>query len=161
GGISGYSGAQLVNNATFTLNGQEFQPFGAHTGLARVNTAETPRPKLISYGLIQKTEGTGTVTVQFAFENFGTIEAKTGKSEIQEILPGPASQQYGGAENPPTPAEPHMSCGRPVTCATGNESDTQTDLSVGGRGVGLALTRTYNSQAGAEGAKGPFGYGWT
>ena len=52
--------------------------------------------------------------------------------------------------------------GRPVNCATGNQVETQTDLSVGGRGLGLNLTRTYNSQLAAkQTAHGPFGFGWT
>jgi RHS repeat-associated protein len=48
-----------------------------------------------------------------------------------------------------------------VTDSTGNFFENQTDLSIGGRGVGLALTRTYNSQDGAKGLHGPFGYGWS
>ena len=56
---------------------------------------------------------------------------------------------------------PESKCGDPVSCATGNYSETQTDFAIGGRGVGLDLTRTYNSQAGAEDVKGVFGYGWT
>jgi len=49
-----------------------------------------------------------------------------------------------------------------VNCATGNEWKAQTDLSVGGRGPGLVLTRTYNSQlAASESSPGVFGYGWT
>jgi RHS repeat-associated protein len=52
--------------------------------------------------------------------------------------------------------------GHSVNCATGNEAKTQTDLGVGGRGPGLTLMRTYNSQlAVSESAPGPFGYGWS
>ncbi len=55
--------------------------------------------------------------------------------------------------------------GRPVNCATGNQVETQADLSVGGRGPGLNVTRTYNSQRAAlqasMGTPGLFGYGWT
>jgi RHS repeat-associated protein len=52
--------------------------------------------------------------------------------------------------------------GKPVNCATGNEVESQTDLTVGGRGPELKLTRTYNSQLAAEqSTPGPFGYGWT
>jgi RHS repeat-associated protein len=62
-------------------------------------------------------------------------------------------------------AEPERrSChtGDPVNCASGNEVESQTDLSVGGRGPGLTLTRTYNSQqAVSQTSPGPFGYGWT
>jgi RHS repeat-associated protein len=63
------------------------------------------------------------------------------------------------------PADPNLSepCeGDPVDCATGNLTESQTDLSVGGRGVPLALTRTYNSQATIEeGSAGMFGFGWS
>lgn len=50
----------------------------------------------------------------------------------------------------------------PVNCATGNQFEEQTDLVLGGRGPGLHLTRTYNSQAAAEAKEaGPWGYGWS
>jgi YD repeat-containing protein len=48
-----------------------------------------------------------------------------------------------------------------VSCQTGNFSQTQTDFAIGGRGVGLTLSRTYNSQAAVAGHKGIFGYGWS
>jgi RHS repeat-associated protein len=49
-----------------------------------------------------------------------------------------------------------------LNTATGNMAQTQTDLVVGGRGPGLHLTRTYNSQLAAQQTEpGPFGYGWT
>jgi RHS repeat-associated protein len=50
----------------------------------------------------------------------------------------------------------------PVNCASGNQTEEQTDLVLGGRGPALALTRTYNSQAAAEAKEaGPWGYGWS
>jgi len=52
--------------------------------------------------------------------------------------------------------------GAPVNCATGRQSEEQTDLVVGGRGPALRLTRTYNSQAAAEAEEpGVWGYGWS
>jgi RHS repeat-associated protein len=52
--------------------------------------------------------------------------------------------------------------GKPVNCATGNQTEEETDLVIGGRGPGLHLTRTYNSQLAAEAKEaGPFGYGWS
>jgi RHS repeat-associated protein len=55
--------------------------------------------------------------------------------------------------------------GKPVDCATGNEVESQSDLTVGGRGPVLKVIRTYNSQRAAlqaqMGTRGPFGYGWT
>jgi RHS repeat-associated protein len=52
--------------------------------------------------------------------------------------------------------------GEPVNCATGNQTEEQTDLVLGGRGPVLHITRTYNSQTAAE-AKFPgfWGYGWS
>src|SRR6202035_2210075 len=81
------------------------------------------------------------------------------------LLPG---MEGGVVPSPITPGEPPVEvrqnrskCGKPVDCATGNETLSQTDLRVGGRGMGLDLTRNYNSQAAAAGVKGLFGYGWT
>lgn len=51
---------------------------------------------------------------------------------------------------------------KPVNCATGNEVQTETDLSVGGRGPGLQLALTYNSLLAVKQATaGSFGFGWT
>jgi RHS repeat-associated protein len=51
---------------------------------------------------------------------------------------------------------------RPVDCASGNQTEEQTDLLLAGRGPGLHLTRTYNSQAAAVAKEaGPWGYGWS
>jgi RHS repeat-associated protein len=81
------------------------------------------------------------------------------------LLPG---LEGGVVPSPMVPGEPPLelhqnqsTCGKPVDCATGNETLSQTDLQVGGRGVDLDLTRSYNSQAAAAGVKGLFGYGWT
>jgi RHS repeat-associated protein len=71
-------------------------------------------------------------------------------------------EEFYGSENPGEPDQYHPCAGRPVNCATGNQTETQTDLTVGGRGPGLNLTRTYNSQlAASQSEPGPFGYGWT
>jgi len=52
--------------------------------------------------------------------------------------------------------------GDPVNCATGNFFEEQVDFAIGGRGVGLALSRTYNAQdAASASAAGPFGWGWS
>jgi RHS repeat-associated protein len=52
--------------------------------------------------------------------------------------------------------------GDPVNDASGELSEEQTDVSVGGRGPGLHVSRTYGSLAGVD-AKEPglWGYGWT
>ena len=67
-----------------------------------------------------------------------------------------------GPENEAEPHRPRCVLADPVNCATGNLTETQTDLAVGGRGPGLHMTRTYNSQlAVTQSEPGPFGYGWT
>jgi RHS repeat-associated protein len=88
---------------------------------------------------------------------------------VSESLPSSTPYEEPGAETygPANEGEPQRNdCYRgEVNCATGNHMTAQTDLEVGGRGPGLDLTRTYNSQlavAQAErGKRGPFGYGWT
>jgi YD repeat-containing protein len=64
--------------------------------------------------------------------------------------------------NPSAPALPNCYKAKPVNCASGNQTEEQTDLVLSGRGPSLYLTRSYNSQ-GAAGAKeaGAWGYGWS
>lgn len=69
-----------------------------------------------------------------------------------------------GDGNPATPPVSDSQCtkGKPVNCASGNQTEEQTDLVLGGRGPALHLTRTYNSQVAAEAKEaGPWGYGWS
>ncbi len=78
------------------------------------------------------------------------------------LVPEPASEELLGPENPGEPQYNRACAGKPVNCATGNESVSQTDLSAAGRGVGLNLARTYNAQAAVnQGTPGSFGYGWS
>jgi RHS repeat-associated protein len=75
---------------------------------------------------------------------------------------GPSGSEGYGDANAGEPGITRASCGNwPVNCATGNQFEVQSDLSVPGRGLGLSLTRTYNSQAAVQGATGPFGAGWS
>jgi RHS repeat-associated protein len=87
------------------------------------------------------------------------VEEK-GHFKIFDPVKNGSSVQYGGKNESALGPEP-PSCGDPVDCATGNYYETQTDLAVGGRGVGLDLARTYNSQAAAGGDSGAFGAGWS
>jgi hypothetical protein len=98
--------------------------------------------------------------VEAPFENLGQIVTIEGRIDFTEPVVAESSASYGGAESL-APGQIRACKGDPVSCATGNLSETQTDFEIGGRGVGLDLTRTYNSQASAEGIKGIFGYGWS
>jgi RHS repeat-associated protein len=64
------------------------------------------------------------------------------------------------ADGSPTVAQSQCSKTKhPVNCATGNFWHTFADVAVPGRGLPLALARSYNSQNAA--VAGPFGYGWS
>ncbi|MGO9922342.1 MAG: SMP-30/gluconolactonase/LRE family protein, partial [Isosphaeraceae bacterium] len=128
-----------------------------------------------------ETEGTRHVEIviqagQFELFSMGakvpqvTVEGSlsVGAILVSESLPlteEPGSELYG-PDNEGEPTRPECLVGGSVNCAVGNHVVTQTDLEVGGRGPGLNLTRTYNSQLAAAQAHskskpGPFGYGWT
>lgn len=79
-----------------------------------------------------------------------------------------------GTESPPTvppPGEQHcdrtsltmeFECvGKPVNNGTGDETLEQTDVSIGGRGPGLRIVRSYDAFNAAEASEpGVWGYGW-
>ncbi|MFI5004531.1 MAG: DUF6531 domain-containing protein, partial [Solirubrobacterales bacterium] len=165
------AGRILVNEGVLTLShGQLWMSEGAkveNVGTFNANT-EVPiasgggEPLIVNTGTFAKTAGTWTTEIAPNFENLGTILEETGHFKfLHPVFLAEPSTQYGG-ENPSAPGQQHPSCGDPVNCATGNFSESQPDLAVGGRGVGLNLTRVYNSQAGAEeGTRGSFGYGWS
>ena len=72
-----------------------------------------------------------------------------------------AKYRYGWKPGP-NKKQGHCYVGKPVDCATGNEALTQSDLSVGGRGPTLGLSRSYSGSLAAEqSTAGPFGFGWT
>jgi RHS repeat-associated protein len=112
---------------------------------------------LVNEGLIEKVAGPETY-VEVRTGNYGVIAEPGGKIVFTHLLVE-GEAQWGGSENSQEPAQ----CGEEesVGCETGNYSQTQTDFSIGGRGVGLVLSRTYNAQAAAAGDKGIFGYGWS
>jgi RHS repeat-associated protein len=145
-------GAQLNNAGTFNANSEN--PSGI------VTESEGLAPLIVNSGTFQKVKGTGETKVEVNFENLGVINNVTGKLVIKHPVTIEVSTQYGG-NNPSGPGQEHPTCVHPVDCATGNFFEAQTDLAVGGRGVGLDLTRTYNAQAASAGATGAFGAGWS
>jgi RHS repeat-associated protein len=151
GTITMSEGAQLKNSGTFKAN--------AESGAIQIK-AGTGASSIVNTGTFEKTDGTGTTEVEPNFENLGVIRVETGTLKILHPVSTEPSTQYGGS-NPSAPTHPCPVCGEPVAVATGNLSETQTDLSIGGLGVGLNLVRTYNSQAAAASTKGAFGFGWS
>jgi RHS repeat-associated protein len=84
---------------------------------------------------------------------------KEEKEEEENYAAG--SEESFGEENPSAPTLIYCVSASTVNCATGNLTETQTDLTAGGRGPGLNVTRTYNSQLAEKSEESPFGYGWT
>lgn len=71
------------------------------------------------------------------------------------------SEMYG-LDNPGVGRSNRCHTGDPIDCATGNFTETITDLALPGRGRALAMSRSYNAlQAAAATAPGPLGWGWT
>jgi YD repeat-containing protein len=154
---------RFVNEGTFTASTGEFifnegteflnlGTFNANSESLNVIGVWGSGGKFVNKGTIQKTAGTGTSYIEPDFENFGAIKESSGHLVIEHATAILASAHFG-----------RKSCaGDPVDCATGNFSESQTDFAIGGLGVGLNLTRTYNAQAAATaGSPGAFGYGWT
>jgi RHS repeat-associated protein len=89
------------------------------------------------------------------------------------VLGGVAVGVEGRGGPPTSPPEKEKKCnesspdleyecvGKPVNNATGDETEEQTDIQIGGRGPGLVLKRSYDSFAAAEAREGPFGIGWS
>ncbi len=76
-------------------------------------------------------------------------------------LPVQSPKESRGSSNPGSTIR-HACTGDPIDCATGNLTETQRDLSIGGRGPGLHVERSYNALTAAEAKEaGPFGYGWS
>jgi RHS repeat-associated protein len=77
---------------------------------------------------------------------------------MQENIPILGDERLGGGN--PSESTCDQGCvGDPVSTATGEYSETTTDLAIPGRGPALALSRTYGSLSAAD--EGPFGHGWT
>ncbi len=153
GNITMNEGAQIANNATFKANGD--------SGLEQIKSLKGTA-KIVNNGLFEKTEGVNTTEVDVPFESSGTVKRESGKLTFSDPIVIEASTQYGCYyENLSTPDREVLTDGEVVCTATGDFSQSQTDFSVGGRGVGLNLTRVYNSQAAAVGTHGTFGYGWS
>jgi hypothetical protein len=73
----------------------------------------------------------------------------------QPVLPVTESR---GGQNPAEPAAQVCVCD-PVNVATGEFFETQTDLTLAGKGPGLGIERTYSSAAAV--VDGPLGFGWS
>lgn len=134
-------GAEILNEGTFTVDSE-------HAPAIQIGTGAKPR--IVNAGTFQKTAGSGESVVEPAFENSKTVRATSGHLVFSNPIALAGSEHVGH----------ECYVADPVDCATGDLAEAQTDLQIGGRGIGLVLTRTYSAQAAAAGTLGPFGYGW-
>jgi RHS repeat-associated protein len=160
GGLDGQEKSRLINTGTLVVNGET--SVEDHGLIAQLYPIEA-RSELFNYGTIKKTEGGFFSEIEWATTDYGPIIAETGKLAFTLPVTGAPELSWGEEENSSTPNRELAACSEAesVGCASGNFSQKQTDLTVGGRGVGLDWTRTYNSQAAADGVHGALGYGWS
>ncbi|HEU5254111.1 MAG TPA: RHS repeat-associated core domain-containing protein [Solirubrobacterales bacterium] len=144
GAILMANGARLQNEAEFDVSSEDAS-VAAQIGIAE---SSTTNPRIVNKHEFNKESGAGTTTVTVPFENKGSIHQFSGNLNIVNRLGVPASEKFGI----PCP------CVDPVEAATGAFYESQTDFAIGGLGLGLDLTRTYNAYAASD--LGPFGYGW-
>jgi RHS repeat-associated protein len=92
-----------------------------------------------------------------------TLSTKTDTAFFGSGPPSaPVEEEKLGGGNPGAPKIEEPCAGKPVSCATGNETEAQTDVSIGGRGPGLRVVRTYNALAAAKATEaGAWGFGWS
>ncbi len=155
GGLQLENDVKITNSGNFIINSE--------SQLENHDLAATESELLSTLkntGTIEKTEGTGTTAILAWVENYGRIRARKGSFSIPHKVHVDRKTKRG-KQNKSARASNGCSKGDPVNCQTGNFYESQTDIAVGGRGIGLELTRTYNAQAAAEGEHGAFGYGWS
>jgi RHS repeat-associated protein len=141
-------GAVLENLGEFAANSEDTSS-GAQI---KIGESSATDPKIINKKEFNKESGAGTTEVTVPFENKASIGRFSGTLRITRPIGVPPSERFG----------PHCHCGDPVDVASGDFTEQQTDIAVGGRGVGLNLSRSYSSMAAVEAlSPGAFGYGWT
>jgi RHS repeat-associated protein len=117
--------------------------------------------------------GEGTIRYHNLYNAFYLApgEIATEYIRIATGSPGPPSYPEPGVSdstgtNPGAPGLGIHTRGQTVNSASGNETTLQSDLAIGGRGLELNVTRSYNAQASAAAQEegkgvGLWGWGWT
>ena len=165
-GPSGSSGSPIVSvspqrntpGSTFTILGSGLAPGQATVYIQAPGSSPAPVGPVtagsdggfngFSY-TTQTSSPTGAYTV-WAVDSAGT-KSSTGSFTIYQ--PTPASIPTCQSNTTTSGCN-----GDPINTATGNYTYQHTDLTMAGRGMSFAFTRTYNAQ---DGSPGPMGAGWT
>ena len=151
---------RIINNGTFIDDSGAFYcPEAFHT-ISGVG-------KILNLGTFERVgpreqwweEHSTSVDVQF--ENYGFAGGREGAQLIFTKYLRSGSGAVGCTADDEAFPQQEPAVAEGVCVASGDLSESQTDFSIGGRGIGLNLTRTYNSQKAENGDKSAFGYGWT
>ncbi|MGO9490500.1 MAG: RHS repeat-associated core domain-containing protein [Solirubrobacteraceae bacterium] len=144
-------------------------------GMSPTKEEETERvPRIINSGIFEHTkegtkeEGSTSVSVWPYFFNEGIIKTRSGVStqiNFRHLINDAKADRGCETSNPVFPKRETAQY-EGVCVGSGDLTETQTDFAIGGRGLGLNITRTYNSQAALAEAKGgkpasTLGYGWS
>lgn len=100
-----------------------------------------------------------TYTFTQTFTDGQQLTASLSDSFPADVVNPAPPTAYGYGQGDASVHNPTCNSGDPVNCASGNFSETFTDVAVPGRGPSLDLARTYNSLSAST--PGIFGYGWT
>lgn len=131
--------------------GTEYTLFGWHAGHEAKIPASEPPSCLGTWKLIY--------TFKETFSDKETLTDSIEAPFAVTALPSPADARWGGG-NPSEMSCSQQCTGDPVNTATGEYSESGTDLAIPGRGPGLEMSRTYSSPAAAAGASSALGRGW-
>jgi RHS repeat-associated protein len=142
-------GARIDNYGEFNASSEDTTHGPAQLAVPESSEID---PKFVNYGEFNKETGSGTTFVTVPFESFGSVHQDSGTLLFSDPIGKIPSDLFGFK----------CHCGDPVEPSTGNFAETQTDLSIGGRGIGLDLSRSYSVYAATTTASaGMFGYGWS
>jgi RHS repeat-associated protein len=177
---AGYSIKGVVESAALTANGT--------MSFTSTITLSVPGPcnySIKKYSVpfntnrIEATFGEGEVTAKLSKTGSSKSCAKTVEAPFTAVLRNHEGELYGtepsgwpslpvkeeqrgSGLNPGSPKLRKEECGKHVNCATGDGTEQQTDMTIGGRGPGLRVVRSYDALAAAEAQEaGPWGYGWS
>jgi len=161
--VTGLTGISSIGGTCAVLTGGSLYCWGANSwgelGIGTEVGPETcPGDFFKEVACSEKPVAVSGITGVADVSHGGDFQIAGGSGQVPNWRP---EESYGTA-NPANPNQTRSCTPKPVNCATGNESVAQTDLSVGGLGVSLTLTRTYNAQAAVtQSSPGLFGFGWS
>ena len=173
GGYAAYSGEiwQFCGPPAFGNPGGYYDWYGHSVGVASYLAQPQPVPWSYKPGVLTDAQGNQCVdNIQADIVSFSNTSGPTTGSTYHAVgaitlwirQNGATKREMLGSANAAEPYVVRACAGRPVNCATGNQFETQTDISVPYHGLKLGLVRTYNSQAAVQASSpGAFGYGWS